>query len=86
MKNLIIKKLIVILLFSINAKTLKEKLDRCTLPLNSFNPLASEKIPIVIKRQLINIEYFYEDVRFINSIKGQSILKSVKEIEVFPLI
>ena len=85
MKNLIIKKLIVILLFSINAKTLKEKLDRCTLPLNSFNPLASEKIPIVIKRQLINIEYFSEDVRFINSIKGQSILKSVKEIEVFPL-
>lgn len=77
MKNLIIKKLIIILLCFINAKTFKEKLDRCTLPPNSFNPLASEKNLIPIKRQLKNIEHFSEDVRFINSIKGQSILKSV---------
>ena len=85
MKNLIIKKLIIILLCFVNANTLKEKLDRCTFPPNSFNPPASEKDLISVKRQLINIEHYFEDIRFINSIKEQSILKLVKEIEAFPL-
>lgn len=85
MKKPIFKKLIILLLFSVNADSLREKLGGCTLPLQDLNPRAFENNLITIKSQLINIDHFYEDVTFINFIKGQPILKSVKETEAIPL-
>ena len=85
MKKPIFKKLNILFLFSVNANPHREMLDGCTLHLHGLKPRAFKNNLISIKSQLKNTDHFSENVTFINSIKGQPVLKSVKETEVIPL-
>ena len=85
MKKPIFKKLIILLLFSVNADSHREMPDGCTLHLQGLKPRAFKNNLISIKSQLKNTDHFSENVTFINFIKGQPILKSVKETEAIPL-